>query len=134
MLPTLDEFLTEKTFRNSYVREPGFSHLYVRLGPRFLYNIKYENVLDIANLEAEVPGAGAFTRLSQRLLAQGYILYVESVMQPRFAHKLLELGFHPAHHPDCFYKFPEGTHDLSNDEPAVPPSLPHGEAQRSPRT
>jgi hypothetical protein len=104
-LPTIDEFLQRKRYPfNSFVDEPEFRELYVRRALRFLGGKVYE-VLDIARIEAKVPGSGSFARLADRLLGQGLNLYVESVLNPRFERKLLELGFTPSETaPQCYYK------------------------------
>lgn len=91
-LPTLDEFLTLER-GNSYVLEPGFKSLYVRVGSRFLNGVRHPRVLDLAVIEARRTGKGLFTGLVARLLKQGLPIYVESVLTPRFAAKLLEMGF-----------------------------------------
>lgn len=101
---TLDAFITERKSANAYVDEPGFDSLYVRMSVRFFNGVRYEDVLDLANITAERPGDGAFTRLVERLHTQGLTLYVECVTRQRFAKKLLRMGFLPANSsPDCFY-------------------------------
>ena len=89
--PTMDQFLALNTHSNSYVSEPGFRELYVRKGFRYLDGKRVECV-DLARIEAEDPGAGAFTKLAERLLTK-YTVYVESVLNPRFAKKLLREGW-----------------------------------------
>lgn len=102
-LKTLDEFL-KTSFGNAYVREAGFSSLYVRHASRYLEGRRIP-VLDIANVTAAKPGKGAFTALVARLLVQGVSLYVENVHNARFAKKLLVLGFLGApHDPISYYK------------------------------
>lgn len=95
-LPTLDEFVnaTESSrFANSYVREPGFDALYVRISlRRFPERNELIKVLDIANIEATNPGQGNFTRLVERLHSL-HNIYVESVLNPRFERRLIKLGF-----------------------------------------
>jgi hypothetical protein len=97
-LPTLDEFLSKagKSWpRNSYVREPGFSELYVRVSRRYFEGSCYD-VIDLAKIEAEEPGSGAFTRLVARLREQYPTkgIYVECVLNPRFSVMLVgRLGF-----------------------------------------
>lgn len=112
-LPTLDEFLLRasrnKFVRSAYVTEPGFSELYVRVGRRSFPDTNWcvVDVLDIANVTAEHPGQGAFTRLAARLLRDGHTLFVECVLNPRFARKLEALGFtRDRRGSPCFYKFP----------------------------
>ena len=112
MLPKLDDFIAQNLGRahgaNAYVKEPGFLSLYVRMGPRFLNGVKYEDVLDIASILAKKPGSGVFSKLANRLLNQGLILYVESVQNPKFAVKLLRDGFTQeiGRVPPSFFKFP----------------------------
>lgn len=105
-LPTLEEFIANKGGfpTNSFVTEPDFEELYVRRSRRWFGN-KMLEALDIARVTAWVPGKGAWTRLSERLLAQGINLYVESVMNPRFEQTLLKQGFSPSEtNPASFYK------------------------------
>jgi hypothetical protein len=97
-LPTLDEFLPQAGKgwpRNSYVKEPGFSELYVRVSRRFLEGSCHE-MIDLARVEAKEPGSGAFTRLVARLREQypKSGIYVECVLNPRFSVMLIDrLGF-----------------------------------------
>lgn len=112
-LPTLDEFLLRASknqfARSSWVIEPGFSELYVRIDRRRFQETDWSivDVLNIANVTAESPGQGAFTRLAGRLLREGRILFVENVLNPRFARKLAALGFtRTGSGFPCFYKFP----------------------------
>lgn len=58
---TLDEFIRSSAVRNSYVQEPGFKSLYVRIGARYIQSKVYSPVLDIAAIEARRKGKGAFT-------------------------------------------------------------------------
>lgn len=100
-LQTLDAFIEKALPRvkvgvpfNAYVREPGFRSLYVRMTQRVLHSKKYSVVLDIANVEAEQPGRGAFTKLIERLPGKGLqLVYVELVHNKRFHQKLLRMGF-----------------------------------------
>lgn len=96
----LDEFirqyLNEGLPKNSYVDEPGFSALYVRVcSRRVIDGVELEPVLDIANVKAEHPGSGAFTRLIARLQKEypGLNLYIECVQNPRLRAHLERLGF-----------------------------------------
>lgn len=112
-LRTLDEFIqnTENSRGNAYVNEPGFKELYVRRGPRFLDGRVIDNVLDIARITAREPGKGTFTQLSERLLSKGIPLYVECVLNPRFAGKLRALGFTTSQIDESsFYKLPHKEH------------------------
>lgn len=94
---SLDEFIRkhndEHFPKNAFVTEPGFSELYVRIGSRFIENSLRKRVLDIARITAEKPGSGRFTQLVSRLQRMGFTLYVECVLNPRFADKLLRMGF-----------------------------------------
>lgn len=98
-LNTLDGFIEAHVARgglrnsNAFVEEPGFASLYVRMGRRYIRGEMHPCVLDIANVEASAPGAGTFSRLVERLLGRGLTLYVESVLNARFAAKLLRMGF-----------------------------------------
>ena len=94
---TLDEFIqtTNKFPNNAWVKEDGFSGLYVRKTQRYL-NDQLFNTLDLANIQAKKPGSGAFTKLVNRLLKTypDIVLYVENVIEPeRFGKKLIDLGF-----------------------------------------
>lgn len=107
--PTLEQFLQDHPYRgNSYVSEPGFDHLYVRVGPRYVDGVKYPKVLDIANAQVTHKGCGTFTNLILRLHRQGYILYVESVLNVRLGPKLVSLGFTelPTNGPPNYYLLP----------------------------
>lgn len=97
---TLDEFIRLRIDgttwpRNAYVKEQGFRSCYVRVTRRYVKGRMYEPVLDLANIEAESPGKGVFTALVARLRKDWptLSLYVESVLNPRFEKKLLEMGF-----------------------------------------
>jgi hypothetical protein len=108
-LPTLDAFIAKaKTsqFRNSWVREPGFADLYVRLIPRNVAGIE-RVFLDLANMTAKKPGSGTLTRLVARLRVDypDLSLYVENALNPRLPAMLVnKLGFkQDPDHPMCFY-------------------------------
>lgn len=110
---TLDELILRVLARmhpgNEYVREKGFSDLYVRITPRLLEG-KTRWTIDLARLTATKPGKGAFTRLVARLRKDhpDMAIYVESVLTSRFADKLARMGFKPApySHNSCFYMLP----------------------------
>jgi hypothetical protein len=81
--------------RNTYVDEPGFLTLYVRLTKRFVQGRWYLPVLDIANVEVAKKNKGTFTALIASI-QQRYPrlhIYVENVLNPRFTAKLLRMGF-----------------------------------------
>jgi len=101
-LPTLEEFLASAMKRGAwpargYVKEAGFSDLYVRYTTHYIGRGK-RKVLDIANVNAARPGNGAFTALMRKLalLYPHLHLRVECVLTERFAKTLVEkYGFHP---------------------------------------
>lgn len=90
---TLKQFIVQyqKFENNAFVDEPGFEHLYVRYGSRYIHiddqSIKFTNVLDIANVQALEPGSGAFTNLLHYIQHEWpeMVIYVECVLNPRFA-------------------------------------------------
>ena len=98
MEPTLDEFLKNpKPYaNNSYVTEPGWKSLYVRRTSRYTNGLFRHLVLDLANIEAEKPGHGAFRALVSRLRRDypKWTLYVESVLSKQFIAGLEKMGFH----------------------------------------
>lgn len=112
-LPTLAEFIASYEFgyhKRSYVRERGFSSLYVRIGPRILEEKRIERVLDLA--AAEVPeyrrGKGILTKLLQKLRTEypDLPLYLENVQSERLAYFYRRLGFkeiNPRSELPCFY-------------------------------
>ena len=110
-LPQLDEFIKihannqSKFPRNSYTKWDTLT-IYVRVGPRYLNGVLYEHVIDIANVTADVPGKGVFTRLVSHLrdTYPSFSLYVECVLTARFAKGLERLGFVPTNgNPRCFH-------------------------------
>lgn len=115
MSPDPDDYVLEPTLRefldgprpNAYIQHPGFSRLYVRQTRRF-----GADVIDLANLEADAPGNGAFTQLVEHLrTAYPHLgIYVECVLTERFGEKLLALGFSPCHVglSFCYYLAPAG--------------------------
>ena len=115
-LQTLEEFLrrTDKCNwpGNAYVEAPGFESFYVRRTSRILNGGWVDHVLDLANITAEVPGQGAFTKLAAELLERGIPLFVECVHNPRFVKTLERLGFTRIDQPGApsFFKLPEETH------------------------
>ena len=109
MIPTLDAFITHaltKRPTNSYVKEPGFSSLYVRVAKRYIEG-KMQTTIDLANMTASRPGNGAFTRLVERLRIQyDLIIYVECVLNPRLPAKLERMGFVQHNDSDSYYLLP----------------------------
>lgn len=99
MKPTLDEFLASQWPTNAYIDYPGLRSLYVRKGP---FGVIHEGVcyrchngLSIGSVDADVPGAGAFTRLVQDLVGRGMAVYVENCHNERLYAKLVREGFEP---------------------------------------
>jgi hypothetical protein len=93
-MQTLTQFL--KLARgNAWVRERGFSSLYVRVGARFLDGKLYRRVVDIANVTVPTRSRGKrrLTTLIKHLHDSRENIYVESVMESRLGPKLLGLGF-----------------------------------------
>lgn len=93
----LDQFIAQalnRGVRNTYVDEPGFDTLYVRVATRFLDDQQLRTI-DLATIGASDPGGGAFTRLVARLMDQypTMTIFVESVQTERFATKLRAMGF-----------------------------------------
>lgn len=116
-LPTLLEFWTSPFPRNSDVKARGFRRLYVRKGPLFLcippssVGELVANLLQLASLEATRPGHGAFTTLLAHIDEHlGCNIYVENVLNPRFATHLPRAGFAPvlrggsSSDPPCFLR------------------------------
>jgi len=96
-LITLDEFIANQQNwpRNAYVKVPGFESFYVRRTERYIEGQKYTNVIDLANITADRPGEGAFTRFVAdfRVKHPDMHLYVENALDTRFQGRLLALGF-----------------------------------------
>ncbi len=88
MKPTLEEFFAQEyRFPKSlYVSYKGFRPIYVR---------KFHDTLTIANITANKPGKGHFTKLLQWLHEHyaGKQLILECVGNERFARYLLARGF-----------------------------------------
>lgn len=111
----LDQFLRNPAGPNrAHVREPGFSLLYVRRGRLFVgLQRTLGPVLDIANVEADPPGHGAFTGLLERLARDfpDWGVYVENA-HVRLGRYLLRRGFRPSPvTPDSYYKAASATGD-----------------------
>lgn len=115
VLPTLDEFINHCKGHpgwpsNSWVREPGFKDLYLRVTQRYLLERKW-NVIDVANCNVEHEGQGTFKRLIIRLKTDypTFGIYLENVHNERLREGLPRMGFtdvgrHPAS--PCFFMQP----------------------------
>ena len=71
--------------RNHWIREPGLS-LYVRKSVR--QGIDY----DLASLQADTPGEGAFSRFLDKY-EDAHIFYVECILNPRLVPYLTRRGY-----------------------------------------
>jgi hypothetical protein len=112
---TLDEFIAAKDgtvccgHDRAWVKEDGFGSLYVRKVRRY-FRVDGKpkictNVFELATIDAERPGNGAFTRLVEKLerVWDGPI-FVESVLSERFAAALVRMGFVPVYPEGNFVK------------------------------
>lgn len=110
MIPKLDAFITQALSKdwpaNSYVKEPGFSSLYVRVAKRYIEG-EMLTTIDLANMTASRPGKGAFTKLVERLSSQyKLIIYVECVLNHRLIGKLVRMGFLQHNDSNSYYLLP----------------------------
>lgn len=80
----LESFLKSK-LRNAWIREPGIS-LYVRK------SIHPDVDIDLASLEADIPGKGALTAFLNRYEKQ-FVFRVESILNERLEHYLKNRGY-----------------------------------------
>lgn len=112
---SLDEFISSrignpKVFpRNQYVSHPGWESLYVRCTSRLLDGKTWSPVIDLANIQAETPGNGAFGELVDHL-QETYpeaVIYVEQVLPDRFMQGLLRMGFKQKGEERSFYLLPK---------------------------
>lgn len=94
----IEDFLNQGLPNNAYIELDGWDDFYVRkgdIGACFggkSYRVK--KCFTMARIIASEPGSGAFTRVLEWLVAQGWAIYVECVHNPRFADKLRRMGFH----------------------------------------
>lgn len=96
---------------NKYVHFEGFKFLYVRVTTRFIEDVRYELVVDLANFEVMRQGNGAFTRLIVHLKESfgQFGIYVESVLNVRLRPWLLREGFKCVVQSDispCYFRKP----------------------------
>ncbi len=94
----------------------NWARIYLRYGPVFVEGEIVRPALQIANITVSERrrGQGYYVRLLQRLINLCRVhnipvLYVENVMEPRFAQFHAQMGFHvkPGSNPPCFYCFVE---------------------------
>lgn len=94
----LEAFLAGPRISGEYLCQPGFAKFYVRQSdghPRSRPEVR--RTIELANIRAKRPGAGAFKRLIAWICQRyprHYIL-VECVQTDRFADGLLRMGFKP---------------------------------------
>jgi hypothetical protein len=109
--PTLDEFIGSYTpdhSKSAWVREPGFTGLYVRIGRRWAEGAWHTPCLDLSNAQARWPGRGAMTGLVKRLNRDypDLALFAENVSLPRQWAHLKRMGFvkvtRPEYWSPCF--------------------------------
>lgn len=107
VLPTLDVFIQQSLAlgtpgarhdwieRRAFVRCHGFALLYVRMQPRLVNGVAYHPVLVLADVKAQEPGKGTFTRLVARLRKAypNLHLYAELVHNVRLCTRLESMGF-----------------------------------------
>jgi len=92
------EGLLSASHKRGHIHINGVT-LYVRHAPRMIEREVIDSVLQLASIEADVPGAGAFTTLLPALesaVAQAGIqwIYVENVLEERFRAFWLRNGYH----------------------------------------
>ena len=105
----LEQFLASRFTRNEFVSHPQFQELYVRKGnlivflpkpPSWTHPIRLERVLTLARIQAKTPGQGSFTRLVHQIRTVYQIpIFIECVLDDRFAKFLPTLGFQRIHIP-----------------------------------
>ena len=99
---TFDEFMRDSACRNEWVHEPGLS-IYIRKTPAPCRD-RWGDI-QIANVTAAMPGAGAFTAFMDRI-ELGYSVYVENVINMRLDTWLARRGYQRRGqlYPSCFLK------------------------------
>ena len=103
---TFDE-LVQRDRCNAWVDEPGFSSLYVRIGPRCIGRECHyrRRMIDLANFEVTRKGRGVFTQFVAKIEKYQLPIFIENVLDDRFAKFLPRLGFVPVEDmPLCFLK------------------------------
>ncbi len=101
---TFDELLQLER-GNAWVKEPGFVGLYVRIGSRLLGD-EFVRTIDLANFEVRKKGQGVFTRFVAKIEKYQLPIFIENVLEDRFAQFLPSLGFVRVEQtvPPCFLK------------------------------
>jgi|SRR5690606_20568539 len=105
---TLDELIeasqSSGRWKSAWVNCDGFKGMYVRVSKRYI-NKEYFDVIDLANIEAEHPGNGAFRSLISHLTKTWpqYTIHVENALTEKFQVGLLRMGFKETGIPMCFY-------------------------------
>lgn len=90
---------------NAWLKEPGFAALYVRIGDRYLEG-RSVRMIQLASFAVKNKGRGVFTRFAARIESCQLPIFVESVINDRFAKYLPKLGFVEVAGttPPCFVK------------------------------
>ena len=109
----MEWFLGQRRARNGYLKEPEWSHLYVRRGIIVVSDadrnlVHLDDTLHLANFEVKKKRSGAFTRMIERIeqAAPGLPIFIENLTNSTFAAKLPKLGFEPVYTQDHeFAKF-----------------------------
>ena len=85
---TLEQYIKDRPWFGKHIDDFRFATLYVRRSKR------YPNTVEIASIEAWNPGEGSFTALLRELNeVHGVSVFIESVLNERFAEHLIKIGF-----------------------------------------
>ncbi len=79
--------------RRAWLDEPGFTSLYVRIGPAAVAKEVLPKVIQLAAFEVTRKGKGVFTRFVERIESHGLPIFVENVLNERLANYLPKIGF-----------------------------------------
>jgi hypothetical protein len=96
MILTLEMFLSEysKYPKSAYVTHDHFCDLYLRKGPMYIGDVRYEKTITIASIRAKRKSQGHFTKFLEELITyQPEIILVECVMNKRLQVYLLRNDF-----------------------------------------
>ena len=89
---TIDQLVKLDRYR-SWLYEPGFFALYVRVGPWPIMGKVHDKVIQLASFEVEDKGKGVFTRFAKKIESYGLPIFIENVLNERFAKYLPKIGF-----------------------------------------
>lgn len=89
---------------NAWIEFEGFRSLYVRVCKKYIHG-QYVDAIDLATLNAENPGKGAFKSLVKHIKEKypTFTIHVESVLSSRFGEGLKKMGFRSTGFPNNFY-------------------------------